>query len=97
MKQENMPSKKPWQICEDMIRDRYEAKGFTTIPTRVGSDFIAISPTQRLTFVETKLGCGEFSKRQREMESWAIANGFGYAKESCTCARPATKSVGILE
>jgi hypothetical protein len=82
-----MPKKEKWRICETTKKIDYERKGCQVIPTGKGSDFAAICPSQPLTLVEVKQGCGPLTKFQKETRKKAIDSGLEFKIERCSCSK----------
>jgi len=80
--------KKPlseWEICEIAKSTEYKQRGCLVVRTGKGSDFLAICPDKKPTFVEVKKGCGSLTKLQRKTRDNARKSGFEYKVERCDC------------
>jgi len=76
-----------WKLCETAKSIEYQEQGCVVAPTGRGSDFVAACPNRRPTLVEVKKGCGPLTKLQRETRDRALASGFDYKVERCSCPK----------
>ena len=82
-----------WKLCEIAKSTEYKQRGCLVIPTGKGSDFLAICPDKKPTFVEVKKGCGSLTTLQRKTRNNVRKNGWGYEIERCDCSRSNQKKV----
>jgi len=76
-----------WEICEIEKRLKYLRQGCSVVTTGKGSDFLAICPDKKLTFVEVKKGCQPLTKLQRKTMEDVRKSGSEYEIERCDCRR----------
>lgn len=76
-----------WKLCEIARSIEYEQRKCLVIPTGKGSDFLAICPDEKPTFVEVKKGCGPLTKLQKRTMKKVRKSGLNYKIERCDCRR----------
>jgi hypothetical protein len=76
-----------WRLCERTKMIEYERRGCAVIQTGRGSDFVAVCPDRKATFVEVKKGCGSLTEFQKKTMQEVRKKGFDYEVERCSCSR----------
>ncbi len=72
---------KKGKIAEEIAKEDYRKNGYRVIPTKVGSDFVAIKKTNgelQKEFVEVKTGNSFLSKLQKKTRNEVKRQGFRY-------------------
>lgn len=72
---------KKGKIAEELAKQDYRNNGYKIIPTKVGSDFVAIKKTNgrlQKEFVEVKTGNSTLSKLQKKTRNQVKKQGFRY-------------------
>jgi hypothetical protein len=83
-----MPKKEvDWRLCEHIKMIEHERRGCAVIHTGKGSDFVAICPDRKPTFVEVKKGCGSLTEFQKKTMQEVRKSGLDYKVERCSCSR----------